>query len=128
MIIHKDSIDESLLNQLKSYFQTVVYSVSKTSLLSSPQICLKYVIEIESKNLKSSKMTSHTETVYLNKNEFKIDKIEKQNILITNKSYIEQQTTTTDQFRGLTFNVHTNINDLQIKNELVLPYELIGYN
>ena len=128
MIIHKDSIDESLLNQLKSYFQTVVYSVSKTSLLSSPQICLKYVIEIESKNLKSSKMTSHTETVYLNKNELKIDKIEKQNILITNKSYIEQQTTTTDQFRGLTFNVHTNINDLQIKNELVLPYELIGYN
>lgn len=127
MIIHKDSIDESLLNQLKSYFQTVIYSVSKTSLLSSPQICLKYVIEIESKNLKSSKMTSHTETVYLNKNELKIDKIEKQNILITNKSNIEQQTTT-DQFRGLTFNVHTNINDLQIKNELVLPYELIGYN
>ena len=127
MVIHKDSIDESLLNQLKSYFQTVIYSVGKTSLLSSPQICLKYVIEIESKNLKSSKMTSHTETVYLNKNELKIDKIEKQNILITNKSNIEQQTTT-DQFRGLTFNVHTNINDLQIKNELVLPYELIGYN
>ena len=62
MVIHKDSIDESLLNQLKSYFQTVIYSVGKTSLLSSPQICLKYVIEIESKNLKSSKMTSHTET------------------------------------------------------------------
>jgi len=78
MIIHKDSVDESLLNQLKSYFQTVIYSVSKTSLLSSPN-SLKYVIDIESKNLKSSK-----------------------------------------------FNVHTNVNDLQIKNELVLPYELIG--
>jgi len=124
MIIHKDSVDESLLNQLKSYFQTVIYSVSKTSLLSLPN-SLKYVIDIESKNLKSSKMTPHTETVYLNKNELKIDKIEKQNILITNKSNNLQQTTT-DQFKGLTFNVHTNVNDLQIKNELVLPYELIG--
>ena len=53
MVIHKDSIDQSVLNQFKSIFQTVINS-NKINFNSN---VFRYLIEIESKNQKSAKLT-----------------------------------------------------------------------
>lgn len=53
MVIHKDSIDQSVLNQFKSIFQTVINS-NKINFNSN---VFRYSIEIESKNQKSAKLT-----------------------------------------------------------------------
>ena len=63
MVIHKDSLEDSVLNQFKSNFQTVIYSKQMT--LDTNEANLKYQIEIENRNFKTAKMT-----VYVNKKYF----------------------------------------------------------
>ena len=152
MVIHKDSLEDSVLNQFKSNFQTVIYSKQMT--LDTNEANLKYQIEIENRNFKTAKMTVYVnkkyffsnfyanfmssywnwtrknknETIYLNR-DFEIKRVEKPNLFInkTSANALNERTSINDQFKGLTFNVHTNSNDLETKNQLVLPYELIGF-
>ena len=49
MVIHKDSLEDSVLNQFKSNFQTVIYSKQMT--LDTNEANLKYQIEIENRKL-----------------------------------------------------------------------------
>ena len=66
------------------------------------------------------------ETIYLNR-DFEIKRVEKPNLFIKTSVNGLKETSINDQFKGLTFNVHTNSNDLETKNQLILPYELIGF-
>ena len=58
MLLHKDSLDDSFLNQFKANFQTVVYSKQ----MNLNEAGFKYQIEIENRNFKSAKVA-----VYVNK-------------------------------------------------------------
>ncbi len=59
--------------------------------------------------------------------DFQVKSVEKPNILIKTNDQGIKETSVNEQFKGLTFNVHTNSNDLETKNQLILPYELIGF-
>jgi hypothetical protein len=67
------------------------------------------------------------ESVYLNEN-LEIQNIKKHLISIKNKK--DKANKDEDQnenlLTGLTFNVLTSSNDLEVKKNLVLPYEIIG--
>lgn len=58
--------------------------------------------------------------------QFQLEKVEKPNLLLKGSAKMTPESNVIDQFKGLTFNVHTNTNDLEIKSQLILPYELIG--
>jgi len=124
MVINKDSIDETVLNQISSVFQTVIYlkelndSVKKTETIN-------YDIQLIHKNIKSSKVKFYDETVCLN-DKFEIEKIEKRIKKLKKKVETEEVIEEDPLFKGLTFNVHLNDGDLEAKKNLILPYELIG--
>ncbi len=60
MVVHQDSIDETILNQIKSCFQTIVdtneKTLKKTNLIFNKlnKNLLKYELKIKHKNFKSS--------------------------------------------------------------------------
>jgi hypothetical protein len=60
MVVHQDSMDETILNQIKSCFQTIVdtneKTLKKTNLIFNKlnKNLLKYELKIKHKNFKSS--------------------------------------------------------------------------
>jgi hypothetical protein len=62
MVLHKDSLDDSLINQFKSIFQTVIYSKSMS--LNTNEANFKYQIEIDNRNFKSAKTTIYVRKMF----------------------------------------------------------------
>lgn len=66
MVVHKDSLDETVLNQLKSVFQTVI-NVNDTNLKQNELLLFsklnkqifKYNLKIDCRNSKTAKNISH---------------------------------------------------------------------
>lgn len=131
MLIHRDSVEATVLNQIKSTFQTVISC--KESVCSSSSVNdlgsgkkSEMAIQVTHRNLKSSIVKLYDETVYLD-DTFVIDKIQKhvKNLktkVLDNKEPVEEEAL----FKDLTFNVHLNDSDMEAKNNLILPYEIIG--
>jgi len=70
MVLHEDSIEKTIVNQMKSLFQTVI-QISDTKLkqtdaqfISRKQI-FKYVLKINQKNLVTSKTVVHVRRIFI---------------------------------------------------------------
>ncbi|CAF0884555.1 unnamed protein product [Brachionus calyciflorus] len=130
IVANQDSLDSGVLNQLKQVFQTVIYvndtkmKQNELNLFSklNKQI-FKYNLKIEHRNLRSFKVLTHDEIMFID-NEYTVQKVERQ-IKIKSKLK-EDDETEDDMLKGLTFNVHLSSDDLEAKKNLVLPYEILG--
>lgn len=154
MVLHEDSIDKTVINQLSLLVQTMI-RICDTTLKPSDltqfgtlnKHLFKYHLSIDNRSYRNFKIKNFVnkvfslfiklnnrlhkfilslkdETLYLT-DDVEILKIEKHIIKSNEKKPVEEEKED-EMLKGLTFNVHLSSDDLEAKRNLVLPYEIVG--